>query len=1087
MLSDAQRELLIARLRKGRGEAPGGIVRRPEGMKDLPLSFGQEQLWFMDRFAPGEPTYNIPAGLWLRGALDAGAMRRALDGIVARHEALRTRLVAGPDGRPFQVVDEPSGADLVEVDVSDAPEPEKRMRELAAEEALKPFVLAEGPLFRSHLVRIAPETHVLVLVVHHVVFDGWSIGVLLQEVMALYGAEVSGEPSGLAELPVQFADYAIWERERLSDPPKELVEFWKENLEGFQTLQMPTDRPRPTLDTFEGGVEWLNMGDDVLRGLRELSRREGTTLFVTMLAALQTLLHRYTGQDDIVVGSVTANRGRAKLAPLIGFLVNTLAMRTDLSGDPSFTDVLARVRETTVGAYAHQDLPFAKLVEELNVERDPGRAPVFQVAMTLAEPIEETGAAGLRIEVEKFDLPAAKFDLSFLAEVHADELWMELSYATALFDVETIRRLLGNLQVLLTGIVEDPSRKLSELPLLSAAELNRELVEWNDTARELAQGCLHERFEAQAARTPDGVAAEMDGASVTYAGLNADANRIARRLRDLGVGPEVLVGVSMAPSPRRLAVLLGIMKAGGGYVPLDPALPDERMAYMVKDAAMPVVVADTAAVPRVPETSATMVPIDQEWDAISALDSSNPGTEVEDSNVAYVIYTSGSTGRPKGVMVEHRQAVNHALGMIAHWPVTPEDRVMQFASLNFDVSVMDMFVTLLSGARAVLAPTDTLLSPPKLAALMRDRRVTFASLPPAVVNLLTGQEFPDLKVLMPAGEALSPELVRAWLRPGLRFVNGYGPTEDTVIATFAELDGSVLPPPIGLPVANQQAYVLDKNLNPVPVGVVGELHMGGAGVTRGYLNAPELTEQRYIPDPFSGKPEARLYKTGDLVKRLPDGNIVYLGRMDGQVKIRGLRVELGEIETALVSHPSVAQAVVVVIEDRTGERQLAGYVRFDQDAAEASVADLRHHLSLRLPAYMVPTYLVTVEEFPLNTSGKIDKSALPAPDAGGETAEFVAPRTLIETVLADMYSRLLGRDQVGIEDGFFDLGGNSLQAMQLITLIDDELAADIDVNVTAVFLAPNPRQLAELLRDKHGLEDVDLSDEETADLMTSLE
>ncbi len=1087
MLSDAQRELLIARLRKGRGEAPGGIVRRPEGMKDLPLSFGQEQLWFMDRFAPGEPTYNIPAGLWLRGGLDAGAMRRALDALVARHEALRTRLVAGADGRPYQIVDEPKGADLVEVDVSTVADPEARLRELAAEEALKPFALAEGPLFRTHLVRLEPEVHVLVLVVHHVVFDGWSIGVLLNEVMALYGAELTGEPSGLAELPVQFADYAIWERERLSEPPEELAAYWRENLEGFQTLQLPTDRPRPTLDTFDGGVEWLNMGVDVLDGLRDLSRREGTTLFVTVLAALQALLQRYTGQDDVIVGSVTANRGRAKLAPLIGFLVNTLAMRTDLSGDPTFTEILARVRETTVGAYAHQDLPFAKLVEELKVERDPGRAPVFQVAMTLAEPIEETEAAGLRIKVEKFDLPAAKFDLSFLAEVHADELWMELSYATALFDVETVRRMLGNLQVLLRGVVEDPSRRLSELPLLGEAELHRELVEWNDTAKDFPQGCLHERFEAQVARTPDGVAAELDGASATYAELNADANRIARRLRDLGVGPEVLVGVSMAPSIRRLSVLLGIMKAGGGYVPLDPALPDERMAYMVKDAAMPVVVADAAAVPRVPETDATLVPVDGVWGEISALDATNPAYDVEPSNVAYVIYTSGSTGRPKGVLVEHRQAVNHAVGMIEHWPVTPEDRVMQFASLNFDVSVMDMFMTLLSGARAVLAPTDTLLSPPKLAALMRDRKVTFASLPPAVVNLLTGQEFPDLKILMPAGEALSPELVRAWLRPGLRFCNGYGPTEDTVIATFAELDGTVLPPPIGLPVANAQAYVLDKNLNPVPVGVVGELHMGGAGVTRGYLNAPELTEQRYIPDPFSGKPEARLYKTGDLVKRLPDGNIVYLGRMDGQVKIRGLRVELGEIETALVAHPSVAQSVVVVIEDRAGERQLAGYVRFDPDAPEAGVADLRQHLSLRLPAYMVPTYLVTVEEFPLNTSGKIDKSALPAPDSSAPTAAFVAPRTLIETVLADMYSRLLGRDQVGIEDGFFDLGGNSLQAMQLITLIDDELAADIDVNVTAVFLAPNPRQLAELLRDQHGLEDVSLSDEETAELMTSLE
>jgi len=1084
MLSDAQRELMLARLRKGRGEAPGGIVRRPAGMTDLPLSFGQEQLWFMDRFAPGLPTYNIPAGLWLRGTLDAGALRRALDGIVARHEALRTRLVNGADGRPNQVIDAPSGAALTVVDLSGTERPEAGMRELAAEEALRPFSLAEGPLFRAHLVRLAAEVHVLVIVVHHVAFDGWSIGVLLQELTALYGAEVSGEPSGLEELPVQFADYALWERERNKDaPPKELVEYWRENLRDFPTLQMPTDRPRPALDSFDGAVEWLDMGGEVLAGLRELSRREGATLFATVLAALQALLHRYTGQDDIVVGTVTANRGRAKLAPLIGFLVNTLAIRGDLSGDPTFLELLARVRETTVGAYAHQDLPFAKLVEELQVERDPGRAPVFQVAMTLAEPIEEIGAAGLSVEVEKFDLPAAKFDLSFLAEARANTLWMELSYATALFDRTTIQRLLGNLRVLLEGVVADPSRRVSELPVLSAAELRRELVEWNDTAADLPRMCLHEGFERQVARTPDGVAAEMAGASVTYAELNAQANRIARRLRGLGVGLEVLVGVSMAPSIRRLAVLLGILKAGGGYVPLDPALPDERMAYMVRDAAMPVVVADTASEPGVPATSARMVRVDQEWAEIAALPADDPGFAVETSNVAYVIYTSGSTGRPKGVMVEHRQAVNHAMGMIEHWPVGPDDRVLQFASLNFDVSVMDMFMPLLSGARAVLAPTETLLSPPKLAALMRGRRVTFASLPPAVVNLLSGQEFPDLKILMPAGEALSAELAQAWLRPGLRLVNGYGPTEDTVIATFAELDGTVLPPPIGRPVANAQAYVLDRYLNPVPVGVVGELHMGGAGVTRGYLGAPELTEQRYVPDPFSGEPKARLYKTGDLVRRLPGGDIVYLGRIDGQVKIRGLRVELGEIETALVAHPAVAQAVAIVIEDRAGERQLAGYVRLDAGGAGASMADLRSHLENLLPKYMVPTYLVTVETFPLNTSGKIDKSALPAPDSAGETAEYVAPRTLIETVLADMYARLLGHDQVGIDDGFFDLGGNSLQAMQLITQIDAELAADIDVNVTAVFLAPSTRRLAELLRDKHGLEDVDLSDEETAALM----
>ncbi len=1060
MLSDAQRELLTARLRRAQGGAQAGIVRRAAGSRELPLSFGQEQLWFMDRFAPGLPTYNIPVALRLRGRLDAAALGRALDAMVARHEALRTRLVPAADGRPYQVIDEPSGVGLTEDDLSGADRPEERLRALTAEEAVRPFDLAAGPLFRARLMRVAPDEHVLLTVVHHAVYDGWSIGVMVRELAALYGAEASGEPSGLAELPVQFADYALWERERLEGAPlTELVDYWRGNLDGFQTLQLPTDRPRPMVASYEGGSERLNLGADVLDGLRELARREGATLFATLLAALQVLLHRYTGQDDVVVGTVSANRNRAKLAPLIGYLVNTLVVRTDLSGDPTFLELLGRVRETTVAAYAHQNLPFAKLVDELRVERDPGRAPIFQVAMTLTEAPEDVGAAGLTMSFEKIDLCVAKFDLGFAAQVHDGELWMELLYATALFDAETVQRMLGQLRVLLTGLVKDPARRLSELPVLTDAELRRELVEWNDTAADLPVACLHEAFGWQVERTPDAVAAEMDGESVTYRELDIWANRIARRLRALEVGPEVLVGVSMAPSIRRLAVLLGIMKAGGGYVPLDPKLPDERLSYMVEDTGMPVVVADASGEEGLPATTATVVHVDREWDAISALEDGGPGVAVAPSNVAYVIYTSGSTGRPKGVMVEHRQAVNFAFGMIRHWPVGPDDRVMQFASLNFDVSVLDMFVTLLSGARAVLASSETLLSPPRLADLMRERRVTFASLPPAVVNLLTGQDLPDLKVLMPAGEALASDLVRAWLRPGLRLVNGYGPTEDTVIATFAELDGTVLPPPIGLPVANAQAYVLDRHLNPVPVGAVGELHMGGAGVTRGYLNAPELTEQRFVPDPFRAEPGARLYKTGDLVRRMPDGNIVYLGRIDGQVKIRGLRVELGEIETGLAAHASVAQAVVVVTEDRSGEKQLAGYVRRDPDGPEPDVAELRRHLADRLPAYMVPTYLRVVEAFALNTSGKIDKSALPAPyDAGEPSAEYVAPSTPVETALTGLYAELLGRDRIGVDDGFFDLGGNSLQAMQLITRLRADLG--VDLGVTAVFLAPSPRELA---------------------------
>ncbi len=1067
-------------LQRGSGETQTGVVRRAAETKVLPLSFGQEQMWFIDRFAPGLPTYNIPNAVRLDGPLDGAALHRALDGLVARHEALRTRLVADADGRPYQAIDEPAGAAIVDVDLAGlAPaERETRLRALCAEEAARPFSLSAGPLFRTHLVRLAPEEHALVVVVHHAVFDGWSVGVMLRELGALYEAEVTGDPSGLAELPVQFADYAIWERERLSGPPADLIAYWQETLKDFPTLQMPTDRPRPRLDSFDGGVEWLNMGREVLDGLKALSRREGTTLYVTMLAALQALLQRYTGQDDIVVGTVSANRDRAELEPLIGFLVNTLAIRTDLSGDPTFAELLRRVRDVTVGAYAHQDVPFAKLVEELRVERDPGRAPVFQVGMTLAEPVEAVAAADVTMRIEKIDLLVSKFDLSFLAESRAGELWVELSYATALFDVETVRRMLGHLRVLLDGAAKDPSRRLSELPVLSAAEMARELVEWNDTAVEFPRMCIHEGFEQQAERTPDGVAAELDGETVTYAELNADANRIARHLRDLGVGRDVLVGVSMAPSPRRLSVLLGIMKAGGGYVPLDPALPGDRLSFMIEDTAMPVIVAEDATEASLPDTGARLVSVDRQRDEISALDGANPGFEVKDADLAYVIYTSGSTGRPKGVMVEHRHAFNFLVGMIGHWKIGPEDRVLQFASLNFDVSVMDMFMTLLSGARAVLATKDTLSSPPRLAGLMRDSAVTFSCLPPAVVNLLSGQEFPDLRIVLSAGEELSGELVRKWLRPGLEFYNGYGPTEAAIGATFSRIDGTMFPPPIGRPKPNYQAYVLDAHLNPVPVGVAGELHVGGAGVTRGYLNSPELTEQRFIPDPF--RPGGRLYKTGDLVRRMPDGNLVFLGRIDGQVKIRGLRVELGEIETGLVSHPSVAQAVVVVAEDRSGERQLTGYVRFDPDVPEVSVADLRQHLAQRMPAYMVPTYLLKVAEFPLNTNGKIDKGALPAPDSAAETTAYVAPRTVIETVLADMYGRLLGLDRVGIDDGFFDLGGNSLQAMQLITGLRDDLA--VDLNLASIFLAHTPRQLTELLLAEHGLEDADLGADELAGL-----
>ena len=1062
MLTDAQRAAYTERLRRGRSAAPSGIPRRGKDAGPLPLSFGQEQLWFLDHFAPNEPTYNIPQALRLTGPLDVEALGWALDPLVERHEALRTSFVTGPAGRPVQEVAEASGIRLRELDLSglESDERERRLEKTARQLAMAPFDLAEGNLLRCTLVRLADQEWVLILVVHHIVFDAASFGVFLSELAALYQAGVSGRPAALAPLSVQPADVALWERERADGASMaEAVDYWRSTMAGFETLQLPTDRPRPPVEGFEGGVEWLDLGDEVWQGIGEVAREEKTTPFVVLITSLLVLLHRYSGQDDVVIGTLSANRGRSELAPLIGYLVNTLPLRADLSGDPAFRELLAQVRERTIAGYAHQELPFGKLVEELGVRRDASRSPVFQVSFNFGEAPPETRLADVTIRPEHIDLPTAKFDLAFLAQVRGDRLWLELSYAAALFDRSTARRMLGNFRVLLAGVVADASSRVSRLPLLTAAERRRELVTWNSTRVDLPSGCVHEHFERQVECCPQGVAAEHGAVAVTYAQLNVQANRIARRLRAAGVGTEVLVGVCMAPSTRRLAVLLGILKAGGAYVPLDPALPSERLEYMAVDAAVQLVVADEAGAAALPEIGVQVVPIDAEWEQIAHLDGWNPNLPVAPSNAAYVIYTSGSTGRPKGVLVEHRHLVNHALGIAEQWLVGPADRVLQFASLNFDASVHEVFTALLSGARSVVASSEARLSPPRLAALIRDRQVTFSCLPPAVVNLLTGEQFPDLRVLLVGGEEFPAELVRAWLRPGLRLVNAYGPTENTVIATCAELDGSVLPPPIGLPVANQQAYVLDPNLNPVPVGVAGELYLGGAGVARGYLNAPELTEQRFIPDPFAAEPGGRLYKTGDRVRRLPDGNIVFLGRRDGQVKIRGLRVELGEIETGLLAHPAVAQAVVITADDPAGEKMLVGYVRSQAGGPAADPGELRRHLAERLPGYMVPAHLVMVEAFPLNASGKVDRTALPpVKPAEAATESDAAPATPTEQALAEIYARLLDLPRVGTDQGFFDLGGNSLQAMRLVTAFLREL--DFDLAVPVVFLAPTVGRLA---------------------------
>ena len=1044
------------------------------------LSSAQEQLWFLTQLAPESPTYNVPFAVRLDGPCDRTALHRALDALVARHESLRTTFPS-VDGRPWQVIGAPTPLELGLTDLTGLPAGgrDAELTRVAATQARRPFQLDRGPLLRTHLVRLGETSHVLVMTVHHIVFDGWSSGVFLRELGALYDQFATGAEARLAEPGLQYADYAVWQRQQLEgDRLARLVDYWTQTLAGVPTLELPTDRPRPAIQSFVGGNESLDIPGPLVGALKELSREQGTTLFMTLLTGFAVLLSRYSGQDDIVVGTPAANRGRTELEPVIGYFVNMLAIRIDLSGDPSFVELLSRVRQATMGAYVHQDLPLATLVDALRLERDPSRSPLFQTGFTVQENQDGAFSSTLRIDVDDVPTGTAKTDLSLFVSESPDRLGLGMEFAEGLFERATVQRMLTHLRVLLEGVTADPGRRLSQLPLLTPPERQRQLVTWNDTAAPAPTQCVHELFEAQAAARPDATAAVLAGQPISYRELDRQANQVARHLQRLGVGPEVLVGVCAHRSLRRLAGILGVLKAGGAYLPLDPAYPAERLAFMLDDSAVAVVLAETATAGAVPGGQASVVCLDADWPAITACDDTALPSQAGGHNLAYVIYTSGSTGQPKGVLIEHGSVANYAVSAARALGVGPGERVLQFASLSFDASVFEMFAALACGATVCLADEDTLRSPARLAQLLREGWISIALLTPGVAAVLAAEAdtFADLRVIVIGGESFSSELVWSWARPGRRVVNGYGPTEATVAAVLGECRGDEPLPPIGRPLANQQVYVLDRHLNPVPVGVPGQLYLGGMGLARGYLNRPELTAERFIRNPFGddlAAAGARLYATGDLVRWLPDGNLVLLGRTDHQVKIRGYRIELGEIETVLAAHPSVAQAVVTAREDVPGYKQLVGYVT--AEAAEAlDPLGLRHHLEVQLPAYMVPAHIVVLDAFPLTPSGKLDRNGLPAP-APVEPGGAQPPRTLVEALLADVFAEVLGLAAVGVDDNFFELGGNSLQAMRLLARLRDTLAVEADV--TVVFQTPTVATLAESLRTEHGLSDESLDDD----------
>ncbi|HEX8276901.1 MAG TPA: amino acid adenylation domain-containing protein [Longimicrobiaceae bacterium] len=1053
------------------------------GMEDeeevfvFPLSFAQQRLWFVDQMDPGNPLYNVPTVLLLEGALDADALARALGEIVRRHEVLRT-VFEEEEGEAVQVVLPWRELELPRADASGLPEAERQaeLERRAEAEARRSFDLAAGPLFHAELLKLEPEQHVLFLTMHHIVSDAWSIGVLLRELGALYEAYSRGEESPLDDLPIQYADFAVWQRERLSgDRLEAQLAYWREQLGSPPVLELPTDRPRPPAPSFHGGSVGLEISAATAAALRDLARAEGATLFMPLVAAWQTLLARHAGQEDVVVGTPIANRNRSEIEALIGFFVNTLALRADLSGDPTFRELLRQVRERTFGAYAHQDLPFERIVEELAPERDLSRSPVFQVMFSLqnAPGAEAPAESGLRIGVYGARMESAKYDLILTLMETPAEIRGGLSYATDLFDRATAERIAAHYAALLDGIAADPDRRISDLPLMDAAERGRVLEEWNATARpyDLSRP-VHERISEQARRTPDAPAVVSAAGTLTFAELERRADALARRLAAAGVGVDGRVGMLLERSAETVVAVLGILKAGAAYVSLDPSYPDDRLRFMLEDAGASAVVVGAELAARVSEFGGAVVAVGggaepDDADALSHSRTPALSHSASPDNLAYVIYTSGSTGTPKGVLVTHRGLSNYLAWFDESVLGTDGFALPLVSRLSFDAHVRQLFPPLLRGEPVWVLPEETVTDPAALLrALSEHERVSFGGVPSlwsAMLDLVRAGEAPKprgLRAVLLGGEALSPDLAERTFAtfPQVALLNHYGPTEATVNTTVARVR-PFEPVTIGRPVGNVRVYLLDAHGAPTPVGVPGELYVGGAGVARGYLGRPGLTAEKFVPDPFSGEPGARMYRSGDRVRWRADGELEYSGRVDQQVKVRGFRIELGEIEATLERHPGVRAAAVAVREDAPGTPRLVGYV-VPESGASPSTAELRRHLAERLPEYMVPGAIAVLEELPLSPNGKVDRRALPAPEASaGAEDGFVAPRTPAEEILAGIWAEVLRLETVGAHDNFFEIGGHSLLATRVVSRVRETFGAEVPLR--AVFEAPTLSGLAE--------------------------
>jgi amino acid adenylation domain-containing protein len=1059
-LSIKEKRALLAQLLQEKAREP----------KIVPASFAQEQLWFLHQMEPELSAYNISIAVKAIGRMDQAALEQSLNEIVRRHETLRT-VFGVSEGQPAQIITpatrEETRMPLLVCDLQEirSEDQTKEVQRLTTREARQPFDLASGPLVRVTLLKLSANEHALLLTMHHIISDGWSTGIFIQELGRLYRAFANGQPSPLPALPIQYADFGTWQRQQLQGERLEtLLAYWKKQLEKSSlVLELPGDRVRPPTPSFRGAGLHVQFSATLSQAIRELSRREGVTLFMVLLAAFKALLCRYTGQQDVIVGSPIANRDRAEIEGLIGFFMNMLVLRTDLSGNPTFIELLGRVQQATLGAYAHASLPFEKLVQELQPQRDPSHSPLFQVLFALQNTPEEViDLQELKLSLLPIRRGTTHYDLSVHILETAEGLGGIFEYSTDLFERETIERMAGHYRTLLESAVAQPKGRLADMRILSEAKRHKILVEWNATQTVYPQGqCIHQLFEARAEQWPDAVAVVFDEQHLTYRQLNQRANQLAHYLQKLGIGPDVPVGVCLEHSPETLVGLLGILKAGGAYAPLDPSYPPDRLAFMLADSQVPVLLT-LGWVERQNATPEThVVCLDSDWETITQENTQTPINQATADNLAYIIYTSGSTGRPKGALIPHRGLPNFSEAQIQTFGLTAGDRVLQFAPLSFDASMFEMILASSVGATLCQGTRETLLPGPGLVQWLRDLGVTVVVLTPSALAALPDTELPHLHTIILGGEACSADLVTRWAGR-YRFFNGYGPTEATMWTTIAQCVAGDQKPPIGRPIINTQVYLLDQHLQPLPIGVPGELYVNGVGLARGYLNRPGLTAERFIPNPFSTEPDARLYKTGDLARYLPNGDIEFLGRIDHQVKVRGFRIELGEIETVLREHPTIQETVVMAREDQPGNKQLVAYV-VPRPGQKITAGDLRQFVKEKLPEHMVPSAFVPLQALPLTPNDKVDRSALPAPNTLNlqTGSDLTAPRTPVEEVLAALWSQLLQVELLGVHQSFFELGGHSLLATQLVTRIRETF--QIELPLRALFESPTIAGLAQYI------------------------